>query len=154
MWNMPRLPDVLRVVLTVAGRPISGLLVRVAIAPTRKNAFVSYHGPSDETGTVIVTRNDILRKAEQTLSLGLMDYGGPESDAAGSLHVAPLDRQAIAKALVGYEQYKRYTVFDTGYRDHLVKADQVLVGLANARVDARATWQGGDMLVECGFTRP
>jgi hypothetical protein len=144
----------MRVVLTVSGHPVAGLLVRVAIAPTRKNGFISFHGPSDEDGSITVTREDILRAADRTVGLALMDYGDPEADAAGSLHVVPLDRQAIANALEGYERYKRYAVFATGYRDLLVEADQVLVGLAKARVDAKATWQGGDMVVECGFTRP
>jgi hypothetical protein len=150
---MPRLPDVVEVTVTASGQPVGGLMVRVGIGVTKKNGFRSFHGPSTPDGRILVTRDALLREAERTLSLGLMDHGNPEADGSGELFVIPADRDDIARALEGYERTRKFTGFPPGYSEALAQTAETLRRLGSVRIDAAVKSVGGEVDVQGGYTR-
>jgi hypothetical protein len=54
------LPKALQVVCAVDNRPVAGAWVTATLHMNDKTDFVSFHGPADEEGRVVVTGDDIL----------------------------------------------------------------------------------------------
>jgi hypothetical protein len=137
------LPDRVRAIVTCDGRPIRGLFVSFRIATSRKNDFASAFGPSDATGTIVVSRSELLREAERDRQLFIMDYGHPELDYVGVIDVTPMNREALGRALEAYHQFQAHTHYPPRYAEHLREARRTLEGLAPAVLHLNVTVEGG-----------
>lgn len=71
-----------------------------------KTDFVSFHGPSDEAGLVVVTGRDILEWAERNRAFAPHDYLDPEQDWAGTLTLTPLTPDAARAAIKFYKMFE------------------------------------------------
>lgn len=137
------LPELVRATVTCNGRPIPGIFVRVRIATLRKNDFANAFGPSDATGTIVVTRSEILREAERDRQCAIMDFGHPELDYAGVIDVAPMNRDALGRAVEAYHQFQAYTQYPPLYAERLQEARLTLESLAPAVLHLELTVEGG-----------
>jgi hypothetical protein len=137
------LPDRVRATITCDGRPIPGLFVSVRIAASRKNDFSSAFGPTDATGTIAVTRSELLREAERDRQFFIMDYGHPELDYAGVIYVTPMNREALGRAVQAYHQFQAHTQYPPLYAERLQEARRTLEGLAPAVLHLDLTVEGG-----------
>jgi hypothetical protein len=103
------LPNELKVLCLVADAPVAGAWVTVTLHMTGKTDFVSFHGPADDDGTVLVTAEDILGWAKRNRDFAPGDYLDPEADRTGALTLSPLTTEAARAA----------TKFAAMFRDRL-----------------------------------
>lgn len=103
------LPNELKVLCLVADAPVAGAWVTGTLHMSDKTDFVSFHGPADDDGTVLVTGGDILAWAKRSREFAPGDYLDPEADWTGSMTLTPLTPDAARAA----------TKFATMFRDRL-----------------------------------
>ena len=102
---MSRLPH-LEVVCAVDDAPVAGAWVTATLHMNDKTDFVSFHGPADEKGVVVVAGDDILRWTERNRAFAPNDYLDPETDWAGTLTVTPLTPEAARAAIKFYKMFQ------------------------------------------------
>ena len=102
---MSRLPD-LEVVCAVDDAPVAGAWVTATLHMNDKTDFVSFHGPADEKGLVVVTGDDILRWTERNRAFAPNDYLDPEQDWSGTLTLTPLTPEAARAAIKFYKMFQ------------------------------------------------
>jgi hypothetical protein len=137
------LPDSVSAVVKCGGHPTPGLFVDVRIATSSKNDFNCVFGPTDATGLLEFTRDDLLRQAARDRNLSLMDYGHPEANYAGRVEVSPMGRERLRGALRGYETWRSAAAFPPQYAERLRTALSMLERLAPARLEVELTVSGG-----------
>ena len=104
--GVSHLPDALQVMCRVDDAPVAGAWVTATLHMNDKTDFVSFHGPADETGTVVVTGADILRWTERNRAFAPSDYLDPEKDWAGTLTLTPLIPEAARAAIKFYKMFQ------------------------------------------------
>ena len=102
---MSRLPH-LEVVCAVDDAPVAGAWVTATLHMNDKTDFVSFHGPADEKGLVVVTGDDILRWTERNRAFAPNDYLDPEQDWSGALTLTPLAQEAARAAIKFYKMFQ------------------------------------------------
>jgi hypothetical protein len=96
----------LEVVCAVDDAPVAGAWVTATLHMNDKTDFVSFHGPADEKGLVVVTGADILHFAQRNRAFAPNDYLDPETDWAGTLTLTPLTREAARAAIKFYKMFQ------------------------------------------------
>lgn len=102
---MSSLPH-LEVVCAVDDAPVAGAWVTATLHMNDKTDFISFHGPADEKGLIVVTGDDILRWTERNRAFAANDYLDPETDWAGTLTLTPLTPEAARAAIKFYKMFK------------------------------------------------
>lgn len=102
MSALPRL----QVVCAVDGAPVAGAWVTATLHMNDKTDFMSFHGPANEQGLVVVTGDDILRWTERNRAFAPNDYLDPETDWAGTLTLTPLTPEAARAAIKFYKMFQ------------------------------------------------
>src|SRR5260370_29029528 len=133
-----RLPNRMKITIEAGGRPTSQMFVTLKFVTSQKNPFNLVFGPSDVHGIIEVTKEQIITEAAKTRDLFLMDYADIESCWTGTLFVAPLNREAIRRALSAFKMFRRYTYPDN-YEENLLPAEPPLARIP--QVELRATVQ-------------
>jgi hypothetical protein len=100
------LPKALQVVCAVDNRPVAGAWVTATLHMNDKTDFVSFHGPADEEGRVVVTGDDILTWTRRNRAFAPNDYLDPEQDWAGRITLAPLTREAARAAIKFHKMFE------------------------------------------------
>jgi len=100
------LPKVLEVVCAVDDKPVPGAWVAATLHMNDKTDFVSFHGPADDDGRVIVTGDDILQWTKRNRAFAPNDYLDPEHDWAGRITLAPLTPEAARAAIKFYKMFQ------------------------------------------------
>ena len=103
---MEALPKELRVVCTVADAPVPCAWVTATLHMNDKTDFVSFHGPADDEGRVVVTGEDILQWTKRNRAFAPNDYLDPEEDWAGTLTLTPLTPEAARAAIKFYKMFE------------------------------------------------
>jgi hypothetical protein len=98
------------------GERLPGVFVLLTLKVRRKNDFHILGGPTDETGTAVVTREDIERSVERDRETFIMDYTGL-ADCTGEVMARPWNREAIEAALRAYELFSPHLPYPQGYRE-------------------------------------
>jgi hypothetical protein len=106
MGDVSNLPKQLHVICTVADAPVAGAWVTATLHMNDKTDFVSFHGPADEKGTVVVTGDDVLAWTKRNRAFAPGDYLDPEQDWAGSLTLTPLTPEAARAAIKFYKMFE------------------------------------------------
>ena len=91
-------------------------------------------GPSDASGNIRITGDEIRREARKTMELFLMDYSDIDAHWTGRLQAKPMNREAIKRALSAYRQFGS-NQFPPGYEQMLLAADAILSKIPTAKLD-------------------
>ena len=100
------LPNALHIVCVVDDAPVAGAWVTATLHMSEKTDFISFHGPADEKGTVVITGADILQWTRRNRAFAPGDYADPEQDWAGSLTLTPLTPEAAKAAIKFYKMFQ------------------------------------------------
>jgi hypothetical protein len=100
------LPNELRVACAVDDAPVAGAWVTATLHMNDKTDFVSFHGPADDKGTVVVTGADILAWTKRNRAFAPGDYLDPEQDWAGTLTLTPLTQEAARAAIKFFKMFE------------------------------------------------
>ena len=100
------LPRSLKVLCLVDDAPVPGAWVTTTLHMSEKTDFVTFHGPADDDGTVLVTAEDILGWARRNREFAPGDYADPEADWTGSLTLTPLTPEAARAATKFYTMFR------------------------------------------------
>ena len=106
MGAQQTLPKALHVVCTVDDTPVPGAWVTATLHMNDKTDFVSFHGPADDEGRVVVTGEEILQWTKRNRSFAPNDYLDPEEDWAGTLTLTPLTPEAARAAIKFYKMFE------------------------------------------------
>lgn len=99
------LPEVVRLRCLAQGRALAGAWIVATLPMRRKNDYHSWHGPADDEGAVIVTREQLLSEAKRTASLFVMDYVDVETNCLGMVEVHVANRDDVARLLSAIELF-------------------------------------------------
>ncbi len=124
-----RLPNKLHITCSANGRPLSDELVLITIKSARKNNFDLVFGPTDTNGSLLVTREELIKQAMDEKSIAQMDYGDPEYDFAGEIVVAPMTLEDIDRALKAYKFFREFMAYPIAWEKHLKRSKEILLKL-------------------------
>jgi hypothetical protein len=100
------LPNELHVVCSVDDTPVPGAWVTSTLHMNDKTDFVSFHGPADDAGRILVTGAEILTWTRRNRAFAPNDYLDPEQEWSGSLTLAPLTPEAARAAIKFYKMFQ------------------------------------------------
>ncbi|HYH49703.1 MAG TPA: hypothetical protein VEG38_09155 [Acidimicrobiia bacterium] len=106
MAEQHRVPKALHVVCVVDDTPVPGAWVTATLHMNDKTDFVSFHGPADDDGRVLVTGDDILQWTKRNRAFAPNDYLDPETDWAGTLTLTPLTQEAARAAIKFFKMFE------------------------------------------------
>lgn len=129
-----KLPETIEVSIKADGKPLQGVLVDVCIFTTCKNNFHSQFGPSDDNGSVLITRAALISEAKRDQKLSVMDYGDPETNFAGEIEVAILGKDDLLRAIEAYPLFKDVSEYPRDYLRKLHRAQEILDNLADTKI--------------------
>jgi hypothetical protein len=129
-----RLPEHIEVTVKAGGEPLEGLLIQLSILTTFKNNFVLLFGPTGVDGKLIINRDEMITQALRDQELFMMDFGDPEIHFSGELLVSVFGKEAIARAINVYPDFKDVYEFPTGHLDQLHRAFQILANLGDQEI--------------------
>lgn len=126
--------------MTADGKPIKGILVTLSFVMSRKNHHGFIFGPSDDSGVIEVSGEEIRREARKEMEIFLMDYADIDTYWTGVLRATPVNRESLKRALAAYRQF-RHCEFPPGYEGMLLAADGILSRMPTAVLEARVQCQ-------------
>jgi hypothetical protein len=121
-----RIPEALRITIKVSGQPAPHMMAMLKFVTARKNPYCLVFGPSDRSGLISLTREQIISEAQKEERLFIMDYAGLEKYWTGALHVTPMNHQAIARARDAHRQFSPVFPYSENYKEALDAADAAL----------------------------
>ena len=130
-----KVPEKTTITITTGGKPIEGVPVKLIFEMAKKNHHIFVFGPSDSSGTINVTADEIRREARKTMELFLMDFTDIEAHWTGRLRIVPMNRQAIKAALSAFRQFRSFK-FPANYEQMLLAADAILSRIPTAKLEA------------------
>jgi hypothetical protein len=133
--NALKIPKQITITISTGGKPLVGVPVNLVFLMKQKNHHSFVFGPSDVSGQICVTNDEIKHEARKTMELFLMDYADIEAHWTGTLHVTPMNREAIKRALSAYRQFRTHE-FPPHYEEMLLSADSILSGIPTATLEA------------------
>ena len=128
--------------MLVNGEPAAGMFIVVRIMTSRKNDFSLGFGRTDAQGQLVITRDDLLREAENDKRFFIMDYGDPEADFSGELVVSPLNRDALQRAVDAYDLYHEVWAYSPTYLENIQQAQKILEQLPPSKLSVEARHDG------------
>jgi hypothetical protein len=135
-----KLPEKTILTITSDGKPIAGVPVKLVFLMLKKNHHVFVFGPSDMSGTVSISNDEIRREARKTMELFLMDYADIEAHWTGRLRVMPLNREGIKAALSAYSTFGS-NEFPPNYEQMLLAADAILSKIPKATLEVSVRFE-------------
>lgn len=100
------LPREFKVVCTVGEAPVAGAWVTATLHMNDKTDFVSFHGPADDQGRVVITGEEILRWTKRNRAFAPNDYLDPEQEWSGTITLTPLTPDAARAAIKFYKMFQ------------------------------------------------
>lgn len=131
-----RIPEKLSIAITADGVPLEGIPVLLTFVMARKNNHDLVFGPSDKSGDICVSGDQIRSGARKNVEFFLMDYADVESFWTGMLRITPMNRQAVERALSAFRIFRRFK-YPPGYEEMLQRADATLKKFPKAKLEAR-----------------
>jgi hypothetical protein len=142
------LPSRISIICKVDGVPSPNLMVNVTVNVTCKNDFRFIFGPSDASGSVVVTREELLSEAEKDRQFFLMDYSHPEQDFSGKIRVCVESGESIKWAFDAYGVFKNHYKFSENYMDNLKCTAKFLRNIGDAELSVSVRLEGEQCEVE------
>jgi len=102
---MNLLPDKFEAFCSRDGEPVRGALLSLTMRTQHKNDYDFIIGPTDTTGKAAISKDEIVRQANNQLNLALMDFSPIEKCYAGDFEVKVLSKTEIKRALEACELF-------------------------------------------------
>lgn len=119
---MTELPQRIICQATLDGKPVKGVWVNIGFGVTEKNSYHFVLGPTNHDGCTVITKDQILKEAAQTSSLGLMDFEPLEGAFDGNIIIKPMTRKDIQGAIQAHDLFTSVVAYRKGYRKDLEEA--------------------------------
>ena len=129
-----KVPANISIILIADGRPLAGVPVYLSFVMAQRNNHNFVFGPSDTSGNIRITNDEIRQEARKTMELFLMDYADIDAHWTGRLQARPMNREAIKGALSAYRQFGS-NQFPAGYEQMLLAADAILSKIPKAKLE-------------------
>ncbi|HEX6650321.1 MAG TPA: hypothetical protein VF075_12300 [Pyrinomonadaceae bacterium] len=129
-----KLPEQIQLIATVDGNPLPGVLIQVSIVTSFKNNFHLLFRPTDDQGSVVITRGEMIKEALRDQQLFIMDYGDPETDFAGELVISIFGRERLKGAIKVYPDFKDVADYPPDYLNNLHRAQEILGNLGGKEI--------------------
>ena len=129
-----KLPETIEVSIKADSEPLQGVLVHVCIFTTSRNNFHSLFGPTDDNGSVLITRAALIAEAKRDQKLFVTDYGDPETNFAGEIVVAIFGRDDLLRAINAYHQFKDVAEYPRDYLRKLHRAQEIIDKLPDTKI--------------------
>lgn len=142
-------PDAVVVSASADGKPLIGAGLTITIPTTRNPLILLPLGPTDSSGSFVVSGQVLERMAADEVGLFPADCGTllPE------LWISILNRTDLARRREGYRTWGGSARFGHDYLGRLDAYDCAVASLAGALLTASATSQGGTFVVRCTSQR-
>ena len=141
-----RMPTWIKVICRADGRPLKGELVTLTIKVRRKNDFNVPGGPTDDSGTAVMTLPEVEEWADLARGTFPMDYTGL-GDFNGELVVSAESRDSLDRALRAYEMFHRGIDYPAGYAEKLRGAKKAVEQIAPAILTVEVDHDGEGVTV-------
>jgi hypothetical protein len=138
--DFPKIPDQLTAIVSANGKPLQGLLVMVSLEMSRKNRFNIVFGPSNEKGTIEISKLQIENEVAKTRKMFPVDYEDLSS-FKGTITVGVMSSGQVNSALNAYDQYRCSASYPPSYREKLETARRTLNGLGSKKLNVKVTTQ-------------
>ena len=113
------IPDLLEFRIGRDRYSAAGVLVKVILKTVTKNDYSQIYGPSNESGYISITKDDILRSAKKDADFFPADYNPLTGVFAGSYSVDVMQEISIQKALKAYALFSKSYEYPSGYEQML-----------------------------------
>jgi hypothetical protein len=120
------LPERIDCTLALEKRPVTGLMLLAEFTTVRKNSYGIVFGPSDQEGQASLTYEELKRRADSQLELGLMDFDPIDKAFSGEISVKVMNYDDIQKAIIAYDLFESVGCFPANYRENLERSLQIL----------------------------
>ena len=138
------LPAEVLLLALVNGVPLDGAWFTLTLPMRRKNPYRLMFGPGSPEGTLIVTRDEILREVKKVRDLFLMDYEDPALGWTGVIEVRVMNRSDIANVLLAYNTYRAADVYPSDMPTSLTQFEATLTEHDDEELTAEVQMQGGE----------
>jgi hypothetical protein len=129
-----KVPVNISITLVADGKPLAGVPVNLTFIMAQKNNHNFVFGPSDTSGNIRITHDEIRREARKTMELFLMDYADIDAHWTGRLQAKPMNKEAIKGAHSAYRQFGS-DQFPAGYEQMLLAAAAILSKIPTAKLE-------------------
>ena len=103
-----RVPESIEINIAAAGKPAAKMFATLKFECSVRSSYSFVFGPSDESGRIHITREQVLVEAKKCQDFFIMDYANIELGWTGTLVVTPMNRDAIEGALSAARLYRRF----------------------------------------------
>jgi hypothetical protein len=141
------LPDAVHVRASARNAPLPGLLVLTRVVMHELNDYWGVFGPSDASGTVTITREDLRTSANVTREYYPDEFADLETHLAGLIEVRVMDETALDRALEAADHLPEYP-YPLGYIAKLRSAHAELLKMGRVLMEVEVTAEGGDCEVK------
>ena len=135
---MKAIPERLICQATLEGKPVAGVLIHAGFGVEEKNPYGFIFGPTNHDGCVIITREEVLKRADAELAMAMMDFVPLKGGFTGTITLKVLDKDGIGRAIQAYQSFHKFTYYPSGY----------LSGLESA-VSCPISEKAGEIKVKC-----
>ena len=140
-----RLPDEIRMRVLADGKPMPSALVMLKIIMLYKNDFLVIAGPTNQIGTCVITRKEILKQCEYTIGYAIMDYGDPEGGNSGKMLLNAVGFDELKTLEVTFREWPY--PFPMGFAENLEQAHKLVYQISPTQLDVEAETIGGEMVI-------
>jgi hypothetical protein len=119
---MNEIPDRLICQATLDGCSVAGVMIRAGFGVVAKNAYAFIFGPTNHDGCVVITRDEVIKRADEELNGAIMDYVPLKGGFSGDISLRAIGPEEIQQALKGYKIYHAFSWFPSRYKKELEAA--------------------------------
>lgn len=137
MGEPNNLPKELRVSCAAGDTMVAGAWVTATLHMNEKTDFVSFHGPADADGSVVVRGDDVMQWAKIHRGFAAADYADPETEWTGRITLAPLTVEAARAAIKFYKMFQDQLDYPATFSSDLRALISTLTPLGGQMMELR-----------------
>ena len=130
---MNLLPEKIEVICSSDCTPTEGILLGLTMRTSQKNDYNFVFGPTDPTGKVVISKDEIVQQATKQLDLSLMDYFPIEDVYTGNFEINALSKAKLKSAIEAVNLFGRKN-YPEGYLEKLQNAFALNVDVTNINI--------------------
>lgn len=136
------LPASVRVRVTAEGQAIPGMFINARVRMKRKNDYDLPFGPTNGSGEITITREDLLREARKLSEFFLMDYSDIERENTGEIVITVFDAADVDRAITAHNDFANAGVqYPVNWEADLMNARNAFRdGVKDLHVDVSFEW--------------
>jgi len=121
---MNEIPERLICQATLNGKPVVGVMIHAGFGVIAKNAYHFIIGPTNHDGCVVITKDEVLKYADEQSKFGLMDYVNLRGGFSGEISLKVVNPAELVAALAAYDTFRMYAWYKPRYKENLEAALQ------------------------------